>query len=67
LVDALKDKLGRHELVERFMAVFRQRASVLQAESPAATEETDRRLRDSERRVANLTESLAKLGWSDAP
>lgn len=26
----------------------------------------DRRLRDSERRVANLTESLAKLGWSDA-
>ena len=66
LVDAVKDKLDWPELVERFMAVFRQRASALQAESPAATEETDRRLRDSERRVANLTESLAKLGWSEA-
>jgi site-specific DNA recombinase len=66
LVSALKDKLDRPELVERFIAVFQQRAGALKTENPAATEEMERRLRDSERRIANLTESLAKLGWSDA-
>jgi site-specific DNA recombinase len=66
LLHALRDKLDRPELIERFVAVFRQRSNALRSANPAATDELDRRVRDCERRVANLTESLAKLGWSDA-
>ncbi len=48
------------------MAVFRQRTATLRSQSPSATEDADRRVRDGERRVANLTDSLARVGWSDA-
>jgi site-specific DNA recombinase len=66
LVNALKGKLDRPELVERFVAMFRQRSTALRSSNRPATDEIDRRVRESERRIANLTESLAKLGWSDA-
>ncbi len=66
VVDALKDKLERPELVERFVSSFNERAKELQRESGRDGDDGDRRIRDCERRVANLTESLAKIGWSDA-
>jgi len=50
LVNALKEKLDRPDLIERFVAVFRQRSAALRSSNPPA----------------NLTESLAKIGWSDA-
>jgi hypothetical protein len=66
LVGALKDKLDRPELVERFVASFQRRVSALQRQGSGAPDETARRVRECERRVANLTESLAKVGWSEA-
>jgi site-specific DNA recombinase len=65
LVDALKDKLDRPELIERFVSTFRQHANSLGKVNDRG-EDADRRVRDGERRIANLTESLAKRGWSDA-
>jgi hypothetical protein len=61
----LRSKLDQPELVERFVSTFRERvASRSRARGPK--DETDRRVRDCERRIANLTESLAKIGWSEA-
>lgn len=66
LVNALKEKLDGPEVIERFVAKFKQRTTVLRSEGSAGNDDVERRVRDSERRVANLTESLAKVGWSDA-
>jgi len=66
LVDALKEKLDGPEVVERFIAKFRERASALRNEGAPAKDDGDRRVRDCQRRIANLTESLANVGWSDA-
>lgn len=66
LVNALRDKLARPELVERFVAAFKQRTAgrLTEGSGPVASE---RRVRDCERRVANLTEALARVrighGW----
>ncbi len=65
LVGALKDKLQAPELVERFVAKFRERAAQLRASQSGAGPELDRRVQESQRRVANLTEALAKAGWSE--
>lgn len=66
LVNALKEKLAGPELIERFVSSFKKRAAVLRSENTSPLEEADRRVCDCERRIANLTESLAKVGWSDA-
>lgn len=66
LVSALKEKLDQPEVFERFFSAFKQRVAALRNEQPSAAEELDRRTRDAEHRIANLTESLAKVGWSDA-
>jgi hypothetical protein len=65
LVDALRAKLARPELVERFVSVFRQRTAARLAEG-APADRLPERLRDGERRIANLTEALAKVGGSEA-
>ncbi|MBK7580177.1 MAG: recombinase family protein [Myxococcales bacterium] len=67
LVNALKEKLDRPEVMERFVSTFKQRAASLRSGAGVnGADDVERRVRDCERRVANLTESLAKLGWSDA-
>jgi hypothetical protein len=66
LVHALKQKLDRPELIERFVRVFKERTAARHAERSKVTNETDRRIRESERRTANLTDALARVGWSDA-
>jgi hypothetical protein len=42
------------------------RTSVLRSERSTSKDDVDRRVREGERRVAHLTEALAKVGWSDA-
>ncbi len=65
LIDALRSKFGRPELVERFVASFEQRVAERQRELPQVPSATSA-VEDGERRVANLTEALAKVGWSEA-
>jgi hypothetical protein len=66
LVGALKSKFDQPELLERFVSSFRDRVATLRAENAPGPDDADRRVRESERRIANVTESLAKVGWSDA-
>ena len=66
LVNALKEKLDGPGVIERFVAKFKQRTTTLRSEGSSGKDDSERRVRDCERRVANLTESLAKAGWSDA-
>ena len=65
-MNALREKLARPEVIERFVSKFTQRATALQSAGPGSNDDSERRVRDGERRIANLTESLAKVGWSDA-
>src|SRR5215472_5153989 len=65
LVGALKAKLERPELLEHFTSAFHERL-VSRREGRTNIDDLDRPVRCCERRIANLTESLAKLGWSDA-
>jgi len=64
LVDALKEKLATPELVQHFTATFTARAKELANGSSATA--IEKRVRDGERRLANLTEAMAKVGWSEA-
>jgi site-specific DNA recombinase len=61
LINALREKLGRPELVERFVATFKRRVNERRA-AAAATTDPSRSVRESERRIANLTEAVAKVG-----
>lgn len=53
------------ELIEGFVTTFRRSTAESRAEQSPAAGDSDRLLRESERRIANPTEGLAKLGWSD--
>ena len=66
VVGALKERLDNPELIERFTASFKQLASALHRENGGGLDEADRQIRDCERRIANLADALAKVGWSDA-
>ena len=66
LIRALRDKLDKPELIERFAQMFEQRTAALRSQTPSATEEVERHLRDAKHRIANLTDSMARVGWSDA-
>lgn len=59
LIDALKEKLDRPELVERFVTTFKQRAASLSG-AKQSVEDRQQRARDCGRRIANLTEALAR-------
>ena len=64
-MSALREKLGSPELVERFITSFEQRVA-LRRKAEAAPSRANERAADCERRLANLTEALAKAGWSEA-
>ncbi len=66
VIGALKEKLDKPELVEHFIASFKRRAAALQRENGDGLDEADQRIREYEKRIANLTDALAKVGWSDA-
>jgi DNA invertase Pin-like site-specific DNA recombinase len=64
LVDALREKIDRPELIERFVDTFKERVAMLDARRNSDAEESTRRFRECERHIANLTEAIAKVGWS---
>jgi hypothetical protein len=66
LVNALRDKLSRPELIRRFVSSFTDRAATLAQGDHSEVQSLERKVRASQVRIANLTESLAKIGWSDA-
>ena len=59
----LKTELIAPDLVDRFVKVFQKRLGELQR-GAAAPDPTARLLQEQERRVKNLYEGLAKMGWS---
>ena len=61
-VNPLKEKLDQPDLVERFIAKFKQTTSCRNAKDATEKHDLEQRIHDKERRVANLTESLAKVG-----
>jgi site-specific DNA recombinase len=65
LIQVLKEKLDRPDVVHRFVTTFRRRTAELRS-AGGPSDDVDRRVRESEHRVANLTDALAKVGWSDA-
>ncbi|HEX2880319.1 MAG TPA: recombinase family protein [Polyangiaceae bacterium] len=66
LIDTLKEKLDQPNLMEHFVSGFTKYSTALRAQGSTADDDRERRIRDCERRIANLTESLAKVGWSEA-
>lgn len=65
LMGALRDTLGHPDVIARFVDQAQRRIAA-QAKNTHADDDIDRRVREAERRIANLTDTLAKLGWSDA-
>lgn len=65
LLGALSDVLNVPDIIKRFVEQAQKRIAGFE-KTHAIGSEIDRRVRDCERRIANLTETLAKLGWSDA-
>jgi site-specific DNA recombinase len=66
LVNALKEKLDQPELIRRFVSSFANRVASLERGDDSEVQSLERKVRASQVRIANLTESLAKIGWSDA-
>ena len=66
ILGALKEALDGPEVLARFDAAFRERVGELETEQRVSTPDLDRGVREAEKRIANLTESLARVGWSDA-
>lgn len=66
LLGALKDTLSHPEVIARFVDQAQRRIAALAKQTPGPADDVERRVREGERRLANLTETLAKLGWSDA-
>lgn len=65
LLAALTETLGHPDHVKRFVEQA-QREMVRLEKKDADDDGGERRVRECERRIARLTETLAKLGWSDA-
>lgn len=65
LLGALSDTLSTPDAVKRFVDQAQRRIARL-AKTDSTDTAVERRVRESERRLAHLTETLAKLGWSDA-
>ncbi len=66
LLAALRDTLSHPDVIARFVDQAQRRIAAVGKKSAGPESESERRVRESERRIANLTDTLAKLGWSDA-
>ena len=65
LLRALTDKLSHTDVVKRFVDQAQRPMERLE-KTDARGDDLERRVRESERRLAHLTETLAKLGWSES-
>ena len=66
LLDSLKETLESPEVQARFEASFRRRSAELGKVAGRVGNDGQRAIQEAQKRVANLTESLARLGWSEA-
>lgn len=66
VVSALKEKLDRQDLVARFVDSFRKRTVALQKRGGGPGQELEVCMRECAGRIANLADSLARVGWSEA-
>jgi DNA invertase Pin-like site-specific DNA recombinase len=65
ILGALRSELLAPGLVQRFVDTFKRTLATLEKEAEAGSDTADR-LRESDRRVRNLTEAIARSGWSDS-
>src|SRR5262249_21675712 len=67
ILGALQDALTDPLLAERFKHSFERRLGELTRASPTTdTADVERRLREAEGRIRNVTEAMAKIGYSEA-
>ncbi len=66
IVAAIRAILDQPEAFAHFQAAFRRQVGARSAAGQGAGPDLARSVRDAEKRVANLTESLARGGWSEA-
>jgi hypothetical protein len=64
VIEMLREQLTGPDLVARFVRVFQKRVGELQ-QTAAAPDPAVRLLQEQERRVKNLYDGLAKMGWSE--
>jgi site-specific DNA recombinase len=64
VIEMLSSQLTAPDLVARFVTVFQKRVGELQQTS-AGPDPTVRLVQEQDRRVKNLYEGLAKMGWSE--
>jgi hypothetical protein len=66
ILAAIKELLESPDAYEAFASEFRRRGAERLAEGRSERTDVDREIRESEKRIANLTEAIARVGWSDA-
>lgn len=66
ILGALQDALTDPLLAERFQRSFERRFGELTRSSSSDTADIERRIREAEGRVRNVTEAMAKIGYSEA-
>jgi site-specific DNA recombinase len=66
LLAALQETLAHPDVVRHFVDQASKKIAAMSKTASGAGDDVDRRLRECERRIANLTDGMAKMGWSDA-
>lgn len=66
IIGALQRELTAPGMADRFVEVFNRRRTELERQAAKGGASVADQVREAERRVRNLTEALAKVGWSDA-
>src|SRR5262249_6754617 len=66
LLAALHDTLTHPDVIRHFLDQAQRRIAAIDKKGGSQDDELERRIRDCERRIANFTEALGKMGWSEA-
>ena len=66
VIKALRTKLLAPRFVERFVQEFKRQVQRQQHDQGGRTSETEKALKEIERRIANVTEAITRVGYSDA-
>lgn len=65
IIGALDDLFSDTRVIAAFVQAFEQRLCERNAEAAGDTTGLDKRIRESEGRIRNVTDALARVGWSD--
>lgn len=66
ITSAIQKLVTDPEIIARFIAEFTRRLPAAIAAVGSTANSHEDQIRDAEKRIRNLTEALAKIGWSDA-